>query len=47
MLRPLPYALDAFHRTAAPDDGLLCTGTHKGMEVLPDAWKRESGSSRP
>jgi len=35
----LADTLDAFRRTAAPEDGLLCTGTHKVMEVLPDAWK--------
>jgi len=34
----LSDTVDAFLRTAAPEDGLLCTGTHKVMEVFPEKW---------
>ena len=37
--QPLPEILDTFRRTAAPEDGLLCVGTHKVMEVLPAEFR--------
>jgi len=37
----LADTLDSFQRSAAPADGLLCVGTHKVMEVLPD-WARQA-----
>jgi folylpolyglutamate synthase/dihydrofolate synthase len=37
--RPLADALDAFERTAAPTDGLLLTGSHKLVDVLPPAFR--------
>jgi dihydrofolate synthase/folylpolyglutamate synthase len=37
--QPLADALDAFRRTAAPEDGLLLVGSHKLVEVLPDEWR--------
>jgi len=37
--RSLAEAMKVFQRSAAPTDGLLCTGTHKVMEALPDAWR--------
>ena len=43
--QPLPDALDAFRRTAAPNDGLLLIGSHKLVEVLPEEahdWRRPS-----
>ena len=35
--QPLPDALEAFRRTAAPGDALLLTGSHKLVEVLPES----------
>ncbi len=35
---PLAEALDAFVRTAAPEDVLLLIGSHKLVEVLPEDW---------
>ena len=35
----LADTLDTFRRTAAPEDGLLCVGTHKVMEVLPAEFR--------
>jgi folylpolyglutamate synthase/dihydrofolate synthase len=37
--QPLPEALTAFQHTAAPEDGLLLTGSHKVVEVLPDEFR--------
>ncbi len=37
--QPLPEALTTFQRTAAPEDGLLLTGSHKVVEVLPDEFR--------
>jgi dihydrofolate synthase/folylpolyglutamate synthase len=36
--QPLADALDAFVRTAAPEDVLLLIGSHKLVEVLPEGW---------
>ena len=36
--QPLDEALDAFVRTAAPEDVLLLIGSHKLVEVLPEGW---------
>ncbi|MFO8099457.1 MAG: cyanophycin synthetase, partial [Salinibacter sp.] len=36
--RALSAALNAFVRTAAPEDVLLLIGSHKLVEVLPDDW---------
>jgi dihydrofolate synthase/folylpolyglutamate synthase len=35
--QPLSEALDAFRSTAATEDGLLLTGSHKLVEVLPES----------
>ena len=35
----LTDTLGTFQRTAAPEDGLLCVGTHKVMEVLPAEFR--------
>ena len=37
--RPLADALDAFERSAAPADGLLLTGSHKLVDVLPPRFR--------
>jgi len=42
--QPLADALDAFERTAAPEDTLLLTGSHKLVAVLPDAWRQRAGA---
>ncbi|MFP4228802.1 MAG: bifunctional folylpolyglutamate synthase/dihydrofolate synthase, partial [Salinivenus sp.] len=36
--QPLADALNAFVRTAAPEDILLLIGSHKLVEVLPEGW---------
>jgi len=44
--QPLADALDAFRRTAAPEDGLLLVGSHKLVERLPNDFldlKKSSG----
>ncbi|PSQ88224.1 MAG: dihydrofolate synthase, partial [Bacteroidetes bacterium QH_2_63_10] len=35
----LADALDAFQRTAAPEDGLLLIGSHKLVQELPDEYR--------
>ncbi|PSQ96220.1 MAG: dihydrofolate synthase [Bacteroidetes bacterium SW_9_63_38] len=37
--RPLAEALADFQRFASASDALLLTGSHKMMELLPDAWR--------
>jgi len=37
--RPLADALDAFERSAPPADGLLLTGSHKLVDVLPPRFR--------
>lgn len=36
--QPLDDALAAFVQRAAPEDALLITGSHKLVEILPEAW---------
>ena len=37
--RPLADALDAFQRTAAPEDAMLLIGSHKLVDVLPEPFR--------
>jgi len=37
--RPVSVVLEDFHRLAQSGDVLLLTGSHKMMELLPDAWR--------